>query len=389
MTTILVVDDNKLSLRMIQQRLSYSGFEVMTAGSALEALEQIRVQDLVPDLVISDVLMPGMDGYAFCRELRSMPATEHTPIILLTSRGGVQEKVAGFQAGADDYLVKPVEPAELEVRIQALLARVAAVKKARGATRQQGRVITVFSLRGGAGVSSLAVNLAISLRQLWEASTSLVDCSLTSGHVLMMLDLKAQHTLANLAEHYQSGDLDREVIRGMLVRHESKVQVLGGIRRPEYADLIPPSLMPDLIAHLREISSYIVVDTASSFSEHNLELLDASDRILLVVNPEMASMQASTSVLDVFASLEYPEDKTVIVLNWTFPRGGLPQKSIEAALRAPIQAVIPYDETLFIYGINRGAPAVLSQPGAVASMAIQELSLEPSGAYRAPTGRAV
>lgn len=374
MPRILVVDDNKLSLRMIERRLTSSGFQVMTAETGLAALESVKSGNARPDLIISDVMMPGLNGYDLCRELRKTPATAQTPIILLTSKGGVQEKVAGFQAGADDYLVKPVEPAELEVRIRALLSRVKATKARETGTRSSGKVISVFSLRGGAGVSCLAANLAVALAQLWRTECTFVDLALSSGYALMMFDLTSKYTLVNLAEYQQSNELDEQVINGCLTKHESGVQILAGLRKPEFVDLVPSSLIPTVLPFLQERSDYIVIDTSSSFSEHNLEVFDASDLIILVVNPEMASMQASTSALDVFASLDYPNDKIAVVLNWTFPRMGLPQKSIETALRTPIRAVIPYEETLFVRAINTGLPAVWEHPNAPASLAIQELA---------------
>jgi pilus assembly protein CpaE len=251
---------------------------------------------------------------------------------------------------------------------------VKAVEATRETSADKGKVITVFSLRGGAGVSSIALNLAIALAQLWETEVSLIDLAMASSHLVMMLDLKSKYTIANLAEYQQSNELDGEAISGFLTDHESGVRLLAGLRRPELVDLIPPSLVPTALSYLKDRFAYVVIDTDSSFSEHNLEVLDASDVIVLVVNPEMASMQASTSALDVFASLDYSADKIVAILNCTFPKGGLPQKNIEAALRKAIQTAIPYEETLFVDAINRGLPPVWKQPNAPASLVIQELA---------------
>ena len=110
MAKILVVDDYKLAAKMIKDRLVSKGYKVSVAFSGEEALAQVR--DEVPDLVVSDLMMPEMDGYELCRRLRRDPATAEVPIILLTSMGKISSKEAGFEAGADDYLVKPVVPAE-------------------------------------------------------------------------------------------------------------------------------------------------------------------------------------------------------------------------------------------------------------------------------------
>ena len=145
---ILVVDDSKLSARMLQDRLTAAGYQVTAAYSGEEALARLR--SVTPDLILSDVVMPGIGGYELVRRLRQHPATANTPVIMLTSKGGIQEKVIGFEAGADDYLVKPVDPTELELRIRALLAR-AAAQVGEKAVREEARVISVFSLKGGWG----------------------------------------------------------------------------------------------------------------------------------------------------------------------------------------------------------------------------------------------
>jgi CheY-like chemotaxis protein len=114
MAKILVVDDNKLAVKMIADLLVSKGYGVSVAFSGEEALAQVR--DEVGDLVVSDLMMPEVDGYEFCRRLRRDPVTAKVPIILLTSMGRISNKEAGFEAGADDYLVKPVVPAELELK---------------------------------------------------------------------------------------------------------------------------------------------------------------------------------------------------------------------------------------------------------------------------------
>jgi two-component system response regulator MprA len=119
MSTVLVVDDDAPILRMLARTLSAEGYEVETApdgGAALAAVERA-----VPDLVILDVAMPGLDGPAVCRRLRGKGLA--LPILLLTARDAVADRVAGLDAGADDYLVKPFAAEELLARVRALQRR--------------------------------------------------------------------------------------------------------------------------------------------------------------------------------------------------------------------------------------------------------------------------
>ena len=116
---ILVVDDQRANVEMVAGVLLARGYEVITAPSGEAALEQVRAAG--PDLVISDILMPGMDGYELCRHLRAQAATALLPVILVTSLEANDERVKGLEAGADDFLSKPVNWEELFARVRSLL----------------------------------------------------------------------------------------------------------------------------------------------------------------------------------------------------------------------------------------------------------------------------
>jgi two-component system response regulator MprA len=116
---VLVVDDDLSVRRMLDRTLAAEGFDVTVAadgGGALAAAERVA-----PDVIVLDVAMPGVDGLAVCRRLRSRGLA--TPILMLTARDAVPDRVAGLEAGADDYLVKPFAPEELVARLRALTRR--------------------------------------------------------------------------------------------------------------------------------------------------------------------------------------------------------------------------------------------------------------------------
>ncbi|WP_071133770.1 response regulator transcription factor [Millionella massiliensis] len=119
---ILIVDDEADILEFIRYNLKKEGYEVYTASDGLEALKVAA--EVSPHLVLLDVMMPNMDGMETCRQLRKMPQTEDAVIAFLTARSEDYSQVAGFDAGADDYIAKPVRPNVLVSRIRALLKRV-------------------------------------------------------------------------------------------------------------------------------------------------------------------------------------------------------------------------------------------------------------------------
>ena len=374
---ILVVDDSKMLLRMAAEMLTAAGFHVTTALCAEDALAVLT--EHIPDLVVSDVSMPGMDGYEFCRRLKANPQTAHLPVIMLTARADISEKVKGFEAGADDYIVKPFEHQELILRINALLARAGAAQAPVRAGAPQGRLISVFSLRGGAGKTTLATNLAVSLAQLWKIEVVLVDLALESDHIAMMLNLKPKLTWDGLAG-VEMEDLDDEVVMGHLTPHGSGVKVLAAPPSPVTASLVTPRLVDQVLSVLQARFKYVIVDMPSNFAEMNLITLDHSDLIIVVVTPELAGLKGAKTTLEIFRTLGYGEERVALVLNHTIPRKALPQRHIEAALAAPIDLVLDYEMPGFVDALNTGVPYVLGAPTGRTSMELQKFAYHLSAA---------
>jgi two-component system alkaline phosphatase synthesis response regulator PhoP len=121
MTKILVVDDEEHIRQLVSMYLVKEGFTVETAADGRAALS--RVNAVKPDLVVLDLMLPTLDGWAVCRELRRSPRNEGMPIIMLTARDDLIDRVLGLELGADDYLTKPFNPRELVARVRAVLRR--------------------------------------------------------------------------------------------------------------------------------------------------------------------------------------------------------------------------------------------------------------------------
>ncbi|MBX0326705.1 AAA family ATPase, partial [Oscillochloris sp. ZM17-4] len=261
--------------------------------------------------------------------------------------------------GADNYLSKPVNPSELQALVKALLQRVLVASES--AMKQKARTLAVYSLRGGSGVSTIAVNLGVGLAQLWGDQTTVVDLALTNGQSALMLDLTLRNTWADLGP-IPPAEIDADMLDIVLQPHASKVRVLAAPPRPELHELITGEKISRVLSLLRESSAYIVIDMPHDFSEQTLAGLDAADQIVLVVSPEMAAVRAASSALKVFASLQYPPEKMMLALNWTFERNGLARKDIEASLGQSFNLIMPFAPDPFVTAINTGIPPVMSAP---------------------------
>lgn len=130
MAKIVAVDDDPAIVELVKINLEMQGHEVFTAPEGVQGFALVQQEN--PQLVILDVMMPGVDGYTVCQRIRKNPGTEKTPVLMLTALGVLDDKVKGFDVGADDYLVKPFEIPELLVRVRALLRRSGEVPQTAG-----------------------------------------------------------------------------------------------------------------------------------------------------------------------------------------------------------------------------------------------------------------
>jgi pilus assembly protein CpaE len=356
---ICVVEDSEITLFKLKAILVRLGYTVTTHSSPLKALEWLDKNSSNINLILSDVNMPEMNGYEFVRKLKSNPATAQIPIILLTSATEVNDKIAGLQAGADEYLSKTVSPTELELRIKALLSR----KSTSGGTFSQSaaRTISVFSLRGGVGTTCIAVNLAIALSRVWGGEAILWDMALLTGHCALMLDLKARNTIASLST-WQEGSIEDKDVADMLIKHESGIKLMPAPIKPAEAELITPKTIDLVWPYLQGNSGYIVVDAGNHFNEAVLTILERSDTILLVLSPEYASVKSAFDAIEIFDRMGFGAEKVIPIVNDIFPSQYMPLNKISQVLGNRTLLEIPYDSSAIIQAINSGKPMMMTSP---------------------------
>lgn len=369
-THILIIEDDLVNQRLHSKVMESAGYRVTVAGDGLQALELVDKHSF--DLIISDVMMPNLDGYETCRKLRENPKTAQLPILLLTALDSLENKIKGFEAGADDYLAKPYEPDELIARVGVLLRRAVQVVTPQKTTKE-GKIMAAFSLRGGIGVSTVAANLAVSLSQLWGMDVALVDLAFIAGQTALMLNLPIRNTWADLI-HISNDEIDHEVL-GMTMRsHPSGVHVLSAPQHVEDGERIDESKVMTVLKLLQQSYDYIVLDLPHTFLATTLVGLDLADEILVLLAPELASVRATAMALEVFDTLEYPHDIVHLILNWTFEHQGLPKADIENGLNREIDIVIPYASKSFVRAINLGIPPVLESPDSPLSALFGDLA---------------
>jgi len=372
----MLVDDDEMLRKITGALLTRQGFDVTVIENGPTALEQLKITR--PDIILLDVMMPDMDGFSVCREIRANPRTARIPIIMLTALDSVENKVKGFEAGADDYLAKPCDTAELVARINVTIRRAEANAPQVTApisitVREAARTIAVFSLRGGSGVSTIAVNLAAGLSQLWEMQVALVDMVSVAGQSALFLNQSLRNTWADLCKMEM---IDEEAVLSAMLPHESRVRTLASPRRPEESELLTPEKVKTTLEVLRSTFPYVILDMPHDLSERSLAALDQSDIILVITQPEIASLRAASMAMEIFEDLKYTEQKKIyIILNWTFPHNGLAFKDIERMLKSKIDLILPYAADEFVNALNIGNPPVLSNPEGALGVIFEDIAM--------------
>jgi pilus assembly protein CpaE len=377
MTRILVIDDEPINHQLVARALVSLQCEMHFAENGKVGISQAR--RLKPDIIITDVMMPDVNGYEVTRILRREPQFAATPILVLTAQSGLQDKLKSFEVGADDHLTKPFEAAELVVRVTSLLRRVEAVKSIRmeAPAREGARMIAVHSLRGGIGSSSLAVNLGVGLSALWREPTLLLDLTMTAGQVALMLNMALKRTWADLA-HYPANELDMDALSSIIGGHESGLHFIAAPTFPSEAEALRGETLGAALQLAKAQYEYMVADLPHDFSEFAIQALDAADMILLVVSPDMASIRAVTAALDTYEKLGYPKEKIKFVLNAIFPYSNLSKEKLEAALGMTAFATIPYTRDVFVEAINLGQPVVSHRPNLPISNLLEDFAFHVS-----------
>src|ERR1700752_1446769 len=301
---VLLIDDEQFYFKLIRKTLKEAEYDLEYAKSGSEGLA--KVPSFEPEMLIVDLKLPEMDGFEILQRLRRDPKFSHIPIIVITSKDELSEKLKAFELGADDYVVKPFQPEELVARMGIVARRGRAMQMVqqmeKTTSKSDATVITVHSLRGGVGCSSIVVNLGLAFHKLWGKQTLLIDGILTAGQVALMLDAKPSATWENLVG-VDSENLDDVVISEMMGAHKSGIRYIASPRYPIAADTFTNETLKLFMDGLKKQNDFVIVDTSHDFSDMTIQMLSMSNTILLVMAPEMASLRTTMSALEIYDRL--------------------------------------------------------------------------------------
>ncbi len=363
MANILIVDDDKNILRLLSFALGRAGHSVATAEDGVQGLAQIKIQS--PDLIVADVMMPKMTGYEFCRQVRNTLGLTETPIIVFSARFQPIDRQTALEAGANDFLSKTTAPDVLIKRIAELLP--IPVDSPTAST-----ALALFSLRGGVGVTSLAVNLALALALTKKTHTTLVDLTPLGGHAALMLGVRPTSSVSDVL--FASGDqVTLDTVKPHLMSHSTGVQLLASTLNYDHILHLNDTRLEQLIATLKSGYAYTVVDVPHILEPRFEGTLQLFDKIVLVISSDMPSLQSAAMALQGLNRLGIADQKITLIVNNIVPGAALPLEVIQKTVKRPVLAVIPFEAEM-LKAVNSGKPLLLSSPQSPASAAIAKLA---------------
>lgn len=363
--TILIVDDNVETLRMMQLVLRRLGYRVLLARDGYQALT-IAKRDL-PDLVLLDVMMPDIDGLEVTRRLRADPATADMLIVMFSAKSGLEYELEGYKAGADDYLTKTATPGELAARVNKALSR------ARKAPR--GRSIGVLAAKGGVGVSTVALNLGVITRQQTQEEIIVADFRPGQGTIGLVLGYEHPPGLNRLLTLESSVITPREVEQ-VLMRHGSGTRLLLSSHQPRDAKHIAAVPAAEAVARtLPQLARYSFLDLGSGLTPMSSHLIGACDLLLVVVEPVPSTVVHSRALHKDLLEIGVMPDRVLFIL---VNRGGsslqMSRLQVEEELGCVLAGVITPAAELAYQAAMRSVPMITMQPEGITTELYTKLS---------------
>ncbi len=365
---VVIVDDIGETRENLRKILQFEkDLEVVGAASSGKAGIDLA-RELKPEVVIMDINMPDMDGITATEMIRQYSPT--TQIVILSVQGDPNYMRRAMLAGARDFLTKPPQVDELIDAVRRA-GRLALAEKAKMITTaglpplgaggaiapaMLGKVILVYSPKGGSGATTVAVNLALTLHNE-ENPVVIVDSNLQFGDVAVFLNEQVRNSVLDLAP--RADELDAEVVREVLINHgPSGVKILAAPLRPEYSENVSGEQFAKVLDFLRSLFSYIVVDASAMLTDVVLAAIESSDLIILLTSQEIPAIKNARLFFELANALNIEEQRILFVMNRFDKRLGILPEKVAESLKHEVAVVIPYEGTV-IYSVNRGVPFML------------------------------
>jgi DNA-binding response OmpR family regulator len=371
---ILIVDDDLETLRLVGMMLQRQGYAIVAANSGAQALSMAITE--MPDLILLDVMMPEMDGYEVARQMRADPGLAQIPILMFTAKSQVEDKVTGYESGADDYLTKPTHPAELNAHIKALLSRTVKSRPAPVVVQEKGHVVAVMGVRGGVGTSTVALNLAVSLVQRTKLTINAAELRPGNGAWGLELGYPNPEGLRNLLQ-YKPGDITKQVIESEMIANASGVRLLLSSFQPREVDSLNSTAHFEAIVSQLAFSAPIsIVDLGANQFPCVERILNHCNELVLVIDPHPVAATRAKAMLEDLSSKGFGKAKlvTVVLVNRLRTDIQLSWSQVQETISQPVAVVFTPVPELAYQAALRLTPMVMLQPDGIHNQQFAKLA---------------
>lgn len=366
---ILIIDDDVDTLKLVGLMLERHGYEIIVASSGALGIEKAKEE--TPQLILLDIMMPDMDGYDVTRRLRSDPTLAHIPIIMFTAKTMVDDKVAGFEAGVDDYLTKPTHPAELTAHIKAVLSR---ATQTQAIPSEKARTMAFLGARGGIGTTTLALNTSIALQQ---DDDDVIFAELNPGHGTVALELGITNAsgVSNLLTRSLK-DIHLRSVESEIVSHTSGIRLLVASHSPTDVELEQSvAQMEAIVTNITSMCNTVVLDLGCSMRPYAKPILQLCDRLILVVEPVFPSNVLGRSLLQELSTDGISREKIYLALiNRVRSKLQIPWRQVETEINLELAGIVSPAPDLAYQASTNSSPLIIAHPDSLVSDQIRKLS---------------
>lgn len=363
---------------------------VLVQGNDIERAQMQQAFEAMPGVQIAGERPDLRSGMAMARQVRpailvldlgraaedvlhaaEVYRMEHPDVAIFVSTEAYEPDLLlrAMRAGVQEVLRRPLDRAALTAAVE----RVAALTARKSGTRVANQVVTVFSTKGGSGVSTIAANLALSLRRATRHEVALADLDYQSGDASFLLGLSPVRSLGDLVGLPR---LDSAGVQDVLMKHGSGVEVLSQPEQIDRVDGIDGHLVGNLLEILSATHELVVVDAPHVFNEIALEIFDRSSVILLVCGLNVPAVRASRRALDIFHKLNYlaTPDRVRLVINRYAGDGAVTVSQVEETLGQRVYATVANDYAAVSEAMNLGHPLCGDMPQSRSGRDIETLA---------------
>lgn len=368
---VLIVDDDVQTLRLVGLMLERQGYKILAANNGTQALTMARADQ--PDVIILDIMMPDMDGYEVTRRLRNEPETAQIPVLVFTAKTEVDHKISGYEAGADDYLTKPIHPAELTAHLRALLQR---SKIRLSADKDEGYVIGICAAKGGLGVSTLALNLAIAFHQKTKGEVIAAELRPGQGTWGIELGNNLPDGLGNLLR-LKPQEITPAAVESELARVPYGIRLLSTASKCVEPELMKANdQMQAVVETLPLLAKLVLLDLGTPFNPFFERQLNLCNEMILATEPFPVSVQRTRQLIEDLGSLGFGKSKLLTVVSISRVRADVQLTTIQMQeiLGVPIAQVIPAAPEIAFQAASRNIPLIQVQIGGIVSQQYNNLA---------------